>query len=68
MYGLMQAVGKCMLEEDSGPDILGKVSDVIAPYGCCSGYKANYDKLHDTRPDTEDPEKNKEKKTTANVT
>jgi hypothetical protein len=21
MYGLMQAVGKCMLEEDSGPDI-----------------------------------------------
>ncbi len=57
-----------MLEEDSGPDILGKVSDVIAPHGCCSGYEANYDKLHDKRPDAEDPEKNKEKKTTANVT
>ena len=32
--------------------------------GCCAGYEANYDKLHDTRPDTEDPDKHKENKTT----
>jgi hypothetical protein len=38
-----------MLVEDNGPDMLGKVSEVIAPHGCCAGYKANYDKLHDTR-------------------
>ena len=54
-----------MLVEDEGPDVLGKVSDVIAPHGCCSGYEANIDKLHDTRPDAEDPDKNREKKTTA---
>jgi hypothetical protein len=41
--------GKCMLVEDYGPDVLGKVFDVIAPHGCCSGYEANFDKLHDTR-------------------
>ena len=35
--------------------------------GVCSGYEANIDKLHDTRPDAEDPDKNKEKKTTADV-
>ena len=31
-----------------GPDVLGKVSDIIAPHGCCAGYagyEANYDKL-----------------------
>jgi hypothetical protein len=56
-----------MLVEDNGPDVLGKVSDVIAPHGCCAGYEANYDKLHDTRPN-EDPQKNSEKKTTADVT
>jgi hypothetical protein len=32
------------------------------------GYEANYGKLHDTRPDAEEPKKNKEKKTTADVT
>jgi hypothetical protein len=46
----------------------GETSDVIAPHGCCAGYEANYGKLHDTRPDAEEPEKNKEKKTTADVT
>ena len=51
-----------------GPDVLGKVSDVIAPHGCCSGYEPNIDKLYDTRPYAEDPDKNKEKKTTADVT
>lgn len=64
--------GKCMLVEDSGPDVLGKVSDVIAPHGCCAGYEANYNKLHDTRRPGEaeniDTEKNKEKVTTADVT
>ena len=37
--------GKCMLVEDKGPDVMGKVSDVIAPHGCCMAYEANYDKL-----------------------
>ena len=68
IYWISASGGKCMLVEDSGPDVLGKVSDVIAPHGCCAGYEANYDKLHDTRPDAEDPDKNKEKKTTADVT
>ena len=38
-----------MLVENDGPDVLGKVSEVIAPHGCCAGYEANYNKLHDTR-------------------
>jgi hypothetical protein len=61
-----------MLVEDEGPDVLGKVSDVIAPHGCCAGYEANLGKLHDTRSPSEganlDTEKNKEKVTTADVT
>ena len=57
-----------MLVEDEGPDVLGKISDVIAPHGCCAGYDANYDKPHDTIPNAEEPEKNKEKKTTSDVT
>jgi hypothetical protein len=28
---------RLLLVEDSGPDVLGKVSDVIAPHGCCAG-------------------------------
>jgi hypothetical protein len=68
IYWISASGGKCMLVEDEGPDVLGKVSDVIAPHGCCAGYEANYNKLHDTRPDAEDPDKNKEKKTTADVT
>jgi hypothetical protein len=38
-----------MLVEDSGPDVLGKVSDVIAPNGCCAGYEANYDQMLKTQ-------------------
>jgi hypothetical protein len=38
-----------MIVEDEGPDIFGKTSGVIAPHGCCNGYEANYDKIHDTR-------------------
>jgi hypothetical protein len=49
IYWINASSGKCVLVEDNGPDVLGKVSDVIAPYGCCAGYEANYDQLHDTR-------------------
>jgi hypothetical protein len=31
IYWINASGGKCMLVEDSGPDVLGKVSDVIAP-------------------------------------
>jgi hypothetical protein len=73
IYWISTSGGKCMLVEDNGPDVIGKVSDVIAPHGCCAGYEANYDKLHDTRRPGEgeggiDTEKNKEKITTADVT
>ena len=62
-----------MLVEDDGPDVMGKVSDVIAPHGCCAGYESNYDKLHDTRNMTESSsmtgtEKNKERVTSADIT
>jgi hypothetical protein len=74
IYWINMQGGKCMLVEDEGPDVLGKVSDVIAPHGCCAGYEANLGKLHDTRSPSEaggeniDTEKNKEKLTTADVT
>jgi hypothetical protein len=72
IYWINARGGKCMLVEESGHDVLGKASDVIAPHGCCSGYEPNYGKLHDTRnpgesPDT-DTERNKDKVTTADVT
>jgi len=71
IYWINQGGGKCMLVENEGPDVLGKVSDVIAPHGCCAGYEPNYNKLHDTRSPQEglsvDSEKNKEKITTADI-
>ncbi|SRR5579885_898956 len=71
-YWINTTGGKCMLVQDDGPDVMGKVSNVIAPHGCCSGYEPNYDKLHDTRtPDqglSVDSEKNKEKITATDVT
>jgi hypothetical protein len=71
IYWINQGGGKCMLVENEGPDVTGKISDVIAPHGCCAGYEANYDKLHDTRIPSEgqavDTEKNKEKITTSDV-
>ena len=71
IYWVNQGGGKCMLVDNNGPDVLGKNSDVIAPHGCCGGYEANYDKLHDTRSPAAgvavDTEKNKEKVTTADV-
>jgi hypothetical protein len=75
IYWINTSGGKCMLVEHEGPDVLGKVSDVIAPYGCCAGYEANFDKLHDTRSLSDvgagaslDTEKNKDKLTTSDVT
>jgi hypothetical protein len=59
-----------MLAENEGPDVDEKVSDVIAPHGCCTAYKANYDKLHDTHTPAEGvegPERNRETITTADV-
>jgi len=38
-----------MLVKETGSDVMGKVSDVIAPHGCCSGYEPNYSKINDTR-------------------
>jgi hypothetical protein len=71
IYWINSGGGKCMLVEHNGPDVLGKVSDVIAPHGCCAGYEANFGKLHDTRTPSEaenvDSEKNKEKVTTADI-
>lgn len=71
IYWISASGGKCMLVEDEGPDVMGKVSDVIAPHGCCMAYEPNYDKLHDTRSPSEgvaiDTEKNKEKVTTSDV-
>ena len=74
IYWINTSGGKCMLVEDEGPDVLGNVSDVIAPHGCCAGYEANFNKLHDTRSLSDvdagaslDTEKNKEKITTADV-
>ena len=71
IYWINAGGGKCMLVETEGPDVLGKISEVIAPHGCCAGYEANYDKLHDTRNPSEsqgvDPDKNKDKVTTADV-
>lgn len=49
IYWMDTSGGKCMIVEDEGPDIFGKTSGVIAPHGCCNGYEANYDKIHDTR-------------------
>jgi hypothetical protein len=68
IYWISASGDKCMLVEDKGADMREKVSDVIAPHVCCAGYEANYYRLHDTRPDAENPEKNKESKTTADVT
>ena len=71
IYWINAGGGRCMLVENEGPDVMGKVSNVIAPHGCCAGYEPNYDKIHDTRTQQEgkavDNETNKEKITTADV-
>ena len=74
IYGINTSGGKCMLVKDEGPDGTWTCY-VIAPHGCCAGYEANFDRLHDTRSLSDvsagaslDTEKNKEKITTADVT
>jgi hypothetical protein len=70
IYWLNISGGRCMLVENEGPDVDGKVSDVIAPHGCCTAYEANYDKLRYTRTPgegVEDPERNRERIQTADV-
>jgi hypothetical protein len=63
--------GRCMLVDSDGPDVQGKVSNVIAPHGCCQAYDPNYDKLHDTREPgsspVQDTDKNVKKTTSADV-
>ena len=46
IYWINMTGGKCMMVNDKGPDLLGKVSDVIAPHGCCSLYTPNFDEIN----------------------
>ena len=48
LYWIDSMGGKCMIVDDEGPDVFGKVSGIIAPHGCCNGYEANFDKLHNS--------------------
>ncbi|HET8793804.1 MAG TPA: hypothetical protein VFM31_08420 [Nitrososphaeraceae archaeon] len=41
--------GKCMIVDNKGPDSFGKVSDVIAPHGCCNGYEPDYDEINEEK-------------------
>ena len=45
IYWIDSLGGKCMIVDDKGPDAFGKVSDIIAPHGCCNGYEPNFDKI-----------------------
>lgn len=45
IYWVNMEGGKCMLVDNKGPDVMGKVSDVIAPHGCCSGYEPNFNRI-----------------------
>jgi hypothetical protein len=38
--------GKWMIVENKGQDLFGKVSDVIAPHGCCSLYTSDFDEIN----------------------
>ena len=46
IYWINMTGGKCMMVNDKGPDLFGKVSDVIAPHGCCSIYTPNFDEIN----------------------
>lgn len=48
IYWINSEGGKCILVKNDGPDVMGKVSNVIAPHGCCAGYEPNYNKINDT--------------------
>ncbi len=45
IYWMDMSGGKCMIVEDTGPDIFGNESGVISAHGCCNGYEPNYDKI-----------------------
>jgi hypothetical protein len=36
--------GKCIMVKENGPDVFGKVYEVIAPHGWCNAYEPNQDK------------------------
>ena len=46
IYWIDLGGGKCMLVDNKGPDSFGKVSEVIAPHGCCSLYEPDYDEIN----------------------
>jgi len=46
IYWIDMSGGKCMIVDDKGPDLFGKVSDVIAPHGCCSLYSPDFDEIN----------------------
>jgi len=46
IYWIDSLGGKCMIVDDEGPDVFGRVSKIIAPHGCCNGYESNPDKIH----------------------
>jgi hypothetical protein len=49
IYWIDSLGGKCMIVDDKGPDVFGKVSDIIAPHGCCNGYEPNSEKLSNAK-------------------
>jgi len=46
IYWIDMSGGKCMIVDDKGPDLFGKVSDVIASHGCCSLYSPDFDEIN----------------------
>jgi hypothetical protein len=46
IYWIDMGGGKCMIVQNKGPDSFGKVSDVIAPHGCCSLYEPDFDEIN----------------------
>ena len=49
IYWIDMSGGKCMIVDNKGPDSFGKVSDVIAPHGCCNGYEPDYDEINEQK-------------------
>ena len=49
IYWIDMSGGKCMIVDNKGPDLFGKVSDVIAPHGCCNGYEPDYDEINEQK-------------------
>ena len=49
IYWIDMSGGKCMIVDNKGPDLFGKVSDVIAPHGCCNGYEPDFDEINEQK-------------------